>query len=903
MSMVSPLPLVSKPHLYRLVPRKYMMVIDGLISNSNSWSKFFFFVRINAASVEENCIPLFRSKPNDSPFLNPLFPFPEDVIEMRDLLRNGPFFWTFFTPRRARKALRLVHPDLGVGVEADSDSESDDPASCSKGKGIDLGDIEFSVDDFILPGWDRTLLMVTVVVRERYLFWILMSSLLVYPRVSIPLRPWTNWEGEPRGGHGLPLQGRESGKDRARMLNEILERDSKLAKDHDKAVHRAEGRGRREIVEVMRNRASQFKTECMPSSTRSSKDKHLLFSEDPAHLERTIRKDQRSTSLDTAAFTSTDSRTQPSTDIRPSSSTDLHRSTSIDTTPRTSIDHQSRNMVPIVILRQEDNGNLYDHPGHLRNAMGQKLDAQGNVIHDTDATGAAQPVEEAARPRALADYNRPDEYYANRSAIRLPEIQKQNFELKPQYYTLVSQIPYSKLPHEHSRILSLLFVWMESPRTTYCASSSTEGDEAVDMEGEEDVNYIGGTGFQRSGNQGGNRNFFGNETFQQQQQRLWKLILQNPPPQTQESKIEAMLDRVLEGQQQLTVDFNGKIDSAYNSLNTRIETLGTQGNALRPQPKPLVNLPEPTTNPSDTTPEPMQVDEATEGRRLRKRKEKILKNLKREANEKEMDGFTKRVLRIPVRNLLMKFISHTGCGCSFVELLERSSGGIIRDLEVQIGNALVLVDFHVLDIKLNWNSSLLLGRAFLATVGAVCDMNTNRLCLTLIDPDVQYDPVRVCYQNFSFQQPNERGRDDYSIGFWADSGFHENFAVETVIPSSNEDPTEEYDEDYWKERAIEIAMQDDTYSSHSFNNTSPPSIDRVYSASVDTHPHPAKRSYASIGTTPGISIDIKAAALKKEKGNIPIPSRFTNTYIRSFAPQITYHDTEAEKMNALTNKS
>uniref|UniRef100_M4DXU5 Uncharacterized protein n=1 Tax=Brassica campestris TaxID=3711 RepID=M4DXU5_BRACM len=127
--------------------------------------------------------------------------------------------------------------------------------------------------------------------------------------------------------------------------------------------------------------------------------------------------------------------------------------------------------------------------------------------------------------------------------------------------------------------------------------------------------------------------------------------------------------------------------------------------------------------------------------------------------------------------------------------------------------------------------------------------------------------------------------------------------LETVIPSSNEDPTEGYDEDYWKERAIEIDMQDVRYSSHSLNNTFPPSIDRVYSASVDTHPHPAKRSYASIDTTPGTSINIKAAALKKEKGNITIPSRFTNTYIKSFAPQITYHDTEAEKMNALTNQS
>ena len=224
----------------------------------------------------------------------------------------------------------------------------------------------------------------------------------------------------------------------------------------------------------------------------------------------------------------------------------------------------------------------------------------------------------------------------------------------------------------------------------------------------------------------------------------------------------------------------------------------------------------------------MQVNEATEGRRLRKRKEKIHKNLKREANEKEMDGFTKRVLRIPVEKQfdevyfthrlwmflretketeedirrmfhhvreMMKLritmkkksdpgkfaipcmvkgiefphaLCDTGASVSilpkviadqlglkiepssesftFVDLSERTSGGIIRDLEVQIGNTLVPVDFHVLDIKLNWNSSLLLGRAFLAAVGDVCDMNTNRLCLTQIDPDVHYDLVRVMRQ-------------------------------------------------------------------------------------------------------------------------------------------------------------
>ena len=119
------LQLVSKPHLYRLVARKYMTVIKGLISNSNSWTKFFFFVRINAASVKESSIPLFRSEPNDSPFINPLPLFPEDVIEARDLLKNGPFFWTFFTSKRVRKALARLPSDPRVIVEEDVDSESD----------------------------------------------------------------------------------------------------------------------------------------------------------------------------------------------------------------------------------------------------------------------------------------------------------------------------------------------------------------------------------------------------------------------------------------------------------------------------------------------------------------------------------------------------------------------------------------------------------------------------------------------------------------------------------------------------------------------------------------------------------------------------------------------------------
>ena len=47
------------------------------------------------------------------------------------------------------------------------------------------------------------------------------------------------------------------------------------------------------------------------------------------------------------------------------------------------------------------------------------------------------------------------------------------------------------------------------------------------------------------------------------------------PPPTQESKIEEMIDRVIEEQQRMTVDFNGKIESVYTNLNTKFETLST----------------------------------------------------------------------------------------------------------------------------------------------------------------------------------------------------------------------------------------------------------------------------------------------------------------------------------------
>ncbi|KAF3589854.1 hypothetical protein F2Q69_00029990 [Brassica cretica] len=125
----------------------------------------------------------------------------------------------------------------------------------------------------------------------------------------------------------------------------------------------------------------------MPSSTRSNKETQQLFSSETASLERSIRRGRRSASVDINASLSIETRQPPSTHILilstdtrspPSTeailpSTDFFHPTSIDTSSRTSINTEPRDMAATLVLVRDENGDLHDQEGHLRNAAVCKL--------------------------------------------------------------------------------------------------------------------------------------------------------------------------------------------------------------------------------------------------------------------------------------------------------------------------------------------------------------------------------------------------------------------------------------------------------------------------------------------------------------------------------------------------
>ncbi|KAF3582859.1 hypothetical protein DY000_02030967 [Brassica cretica] len=520
-------------------------------------------------------------------------------------------------------------------------------------------------------------------------------------------------------------------------------------------------------------------TKYIPSSTRSNKETQLLFSLDPASLERLIRKEARSSSTDNTTCVSLDSAQPPSTqtlvpsiDTRSPLSTDnthlpstniLHP-TSIDSPSQTSIDTEPPDMVAPLILVRDNNGDLHDQEGHLRNAAGREAARRRFRGRKFDEFRRIAIVSIDARPRTSIDIHQ---------SISIDRTSRASID------------------------------------DTYGVNHVLQcPDNSIDRHGESSI----------------------------------------------DRHSEAAIDR------QTPAPIDRRAPITYRVQMPKIDVALL--NALRPKPKPSEYPPEPVSTPSDDGEDPMEDDRVPTGRTLRRRKGKVAKHLKRETREKEED--IKRMFcevreQMRMRITLKKksdpeqfailctvkgLSSHMPCAtqehqsASYLGLWQTiwNSGGIVRDLEVQIGNALVTVDLHVLDIKLNWNSSLLLGKAFLSTVGAVCNLQTNQLCLTLIDPNAHYDPIPVKTPQTISRRINDPGiiatchcGNEYETDEWENDYYNPIMVVNDALA---ENPDDLYDEERLNMQICHETRQGDT--TWGITRTCHP-IDRAIHPSIDTH--------------------------------------------------------------------
>ncbi|KAF2537949.1 hypothetical protein F2Q68_00020852 [Brassica cretica] len=153
----------SIDYSYRMAPKRHMSIIQGHTSNAKGWFERFFYVRIDGASVEENCLPLFRGKWNFHRSNSILPATPRDLFAKLDLLRNGPFFWDSFTLDRIRNAVALYRSRGIFRPLHASDMDEPHPGAVPyhrervrirKDKKIALEDRNFVSEDLLLHGWN-----------------------------------------------------------------------------------------------------------------------------------------------------------------------------------------------------------------------------------------------------------------------------------------------------------------------------------------------------------------------------------------------------------------------------------------------------------------------------------------------------------------------------------------------------------------------------------------------------------------------------------------------------------------------------------------------------------------------------------------------------------------------------
>ncbi|KAF3546176.1 hypothetical protein DY000_02007337 [Brassica cretica] len=306
--------------------------------------------------------------------------------------------------------------------------------------------------------------------------------------------------------------------------------------------------------------------------------------------------------------------------------------------------------------------------------------------------------------------------------------------------------------------------------------------------------------------------------------------------------------------------------------------------------------------------EPMEVDKAPIGRTLKKRKEKVAKHLKRGANEKEMENFRKRVLRIPLEkpfeeayftHILWMFFRETreteeDIRRMFYDARDKMKNRITLKKKSDPGKFAIPCMMKGAHEELSETL-----RAFLSTVGAVCNMQTNQLCLTHIDPHVNYEPIPVIKPQTSSGRIDDPGLiatchcgaeyETNSPDIWENDYYNPTLAVHTVTPSARATlHIKEYDEDYEEERAPDcrgIRAEEDRLLHHSYQTRNATSIDITVPTSIDTHHH--QTNHKRVSTDIPFYTSIDDGIDRAQEGNYSLSSWADDRHSESYAVETT----------------
>ncbi|KAG9450395.1 hypothetical protein H6P81_010360 [Aristolochia fimbriata] len=91
------------------------------------------------------------------------------------------------------------------------------------------------------------------------------------------------------------------------------------------------------------------------------------------------------------------------------------------------------------------------------------------------------------------------------------------------------------------------------------------------------------------------------------------------------------------------------------------------------------------------------------------------------------------------RKLNLGELKETNIMLQFADRSTKKPNGLIEDVLVRIGKFIYPCDFGVLDMEVDWELPLILGRPFLATAAALIDVKQGKLTLRLNDEEIVFD--------------------------------------------------------------------------------------------------------------------------------------------------------------------